>query len=204
MPEIEADDFIIADEQTRPLLMAPLGKWSSPTAAGLFHVIGRRIANRAAKQAQATKRYFTTEEAYVELLDRAGDIFIERLGAALSNALDVLADASADAAIEEPPTPKRKRNRSGAVRRNTMLTILSKLRGLHGVVFGLLGLIASGWIINTFTRSSWLMDILGHLLAYGSISMMVYSAVVAIVEWLIGRRAGRRRFDKDLPAPPPE
>jgi hypothetical protein len=138
MPELEPDDFIITDERQRALLEALLGKWSSPAVARLLQIVSRRIADRAAKQTQATKRHFTTKEAYIELLDRAGDIFIERLGAAINDALcqaiDDLADASADTAIEELPKPKRKRNRRGTVQHKHIMVLLKSVAYVQAIL----------------------------------------------------------------------
>src|SRR5262249_25011737 len=106
-------DFIVQDERARALLDALRDTWSSPAVARLFQRIPFIIANRAAIQSTATKRYFENVEAHSVLLDRAKSIFIERLpGAvldALRQALYNLANASADAAVAELPKPKRKR-----------------------------------------------------------------------------------------------
>src|SRR5262245_62205813 len=109
MPELESESFIVTDPRTRKLLDALRDKRSSPAVVALFHLIRGRIANQVAK----TKRSFATRESYDDLLDRAESIFIERLPGAvldtLCQALDGLADASADAAVAELPKVKRKR-----------------------------------------------------------------------------------------------
>jgi hypothetical protein len=113
MPELQPDDFIVTNEGARALLEALLDKWSSPGVAQLFQIVNSRIANRAGKQANATKRYFETKESYDKLIDRARSIFIDRLQVAilhaLASAIDELADASAEAAVNELQKPKRKR-----------------------------------------------------------------------------------------------